>query len=125
MEEVLKFISDEMESINIPYEFGEWTSKIQYPYWVGEISEPAPSTEDGLAEPTVILTGTQRGTWERLMQDIETIREHFPAVGGLRASTASQGAIVVKYAGGFQVPTGEADLKRWQINLSIKKWSVI
>lgn len=125
MEEVLKFISDEMEAISIPYEFGEWTSDIQYPYWVGEISEPAPNTEDGLTEPTLILTGTQRGTWERLMQDVEAISKHFPAVGGLRFSTTSHGAIIVKYAGGFQVPTGEADLKRWQINLSIKKWSVI
>ena len=35
MEEVLNFISVELEKIGVPYEFLEWTQDITYPYFVG------------------------------------------------------------------------------------------
>ena len=35
----LKFINEQMDILGIPYEFGEWKSTIQYPYFVGEITE--------------------------------------------------------------------------------------
>ena len=34
--EILKIISDSMESLGLNYEFMEWTSEIKYPYFVGE-----------------------------------------------------------------------------------------
>lgn len=50
MEEVLSFIACELETLNIRYEFAEWTGRIKYPYFVGEFSEIDPATEDGLEE---------------------------------------------------------------------------
>ena len=48
----------------------------------------------------------------------EKIKKHFQ---DLRASIDS-GSIAVFYGGAFYVPTGEADLKKLQINLNIKTW---
>ena len=57
----LKFISEQMTEISVPYQFGEWAGKIEYPYYVGEITEDPPMTEDGAEESTLILTGFMRG----------------------------------------------------------------
>ena len=55
--EKLKFINEQMEVLNIPYEFGMWQSDIVYPYFVGEITESPIMTEDGFEESTLLLTG--------------------------------------------------------------------
>lgn len=118
MMSVLGIIATELNSLNIPYEFMEWTDSVQYPYWVGEYSEIAPITEDGHKESTVILTGTTKGTWMELEQARAIIEKHFSPICGLKKST-DDGAVVIFYGNSFPVPTGEADLKRIQINLQI------
>jgi hypothetical protein len=118
----LKFINEQMNDVlEIPYEFGEWTSDIQYPYYVGEITEDMPMTEDGAESSTLILNGFHRGAYIDLERDKQAIKQHFHPVCGLRGMT-EHGAIAVFYGGAFNVPTNEADLKRIQINLVIKEW---
>ena len=117
----LKFINDQMGEITVPYEFGEWTSVVKYPYWVGEITEEPPNTEDGAEESTLILTGFNRGNYIDLEKDKAKIKKHFHSIHGLRAKTGS-GSIAVFFDGAFYVPTNEAELKRIQINLKIKEW---
>lgn len=117
----LQYISNQMDAIGIPYEFYEWTSDIVYPYWVGEISEEPIASEDGFEQSTLILTGTHRGKAIRLEEDKAKIKKHFDPIFGLRGETGS-GAIAVFFDRAFYVPTGEADLKRMQINLTIKEW---
>ena len=119
--EKLTFISDQLAALGIPYEFGEWTSKIQYPYVVGEVTEEPTETEDGMEESTMILNGFNRGKYIALETVKDKIKKHFHPIHGLRASTDS-GSIAVFFDGAFYVPTGEADLKRIQINLKIKQW---
>lgn len=118
----LKFIYEQMYRLSIPYEFGEWTQAIQYPYFVGEItsSESMPN-EDGMAETNFILTGFHRGKVYDLEVLKELIRKHFNPVCGVRAETKS-GAIVALYDGSFYIPSGEADLKKIQINIKILEW---
>ena len=118
---MLKFIKEQMSALNIPYEFMEWTSALSYPYVVGEYTETPTLDEDGKEESTMILTATTRGEWLELEEIKEKIKKHFPAVGGLRAET-DNGVIVVFYSDAFPVPTGEAGLKRIQINLDIREW---
>lgn len=119
----LKFINEQMEAIGIPYELGQWSSAIQYPYWVGEFTEEPITTEDGLEQSTLLLTGTNRGDYLSLETDKAKIKKHFDPKDGLIAETDS-GVIAVFFDGAFPVPTGEADLKRMQINLKIKEWKV-
>lgn len=118
---VLGIIDEELTGIGVPYEFMRWTSAVEYPYFVGEYSEFPTVTEDGYKESTVILTGTTKGSWLELERIRAKIENHFPAVYGLRKSTDT-GTVVVYYGNSFPVHTGEADLKRIQINLDIKEW---
>lgn len=118
---VLGVISDELNSIGVPYEFMRWTSAVEYPYFVGEYSEISPITEDGYKESTMILTGTTRGSWFDLEQIRSKIERHFPPIYGLRKAT-DEGTVAIFYANSFPVDSGESDLKRIQINLQIKEW---
>lgn len=117
----LKFIDEQMDILTVPYEFGEWTSDVKYPYSVGEIYETPSMTEDGFEESTLILTCFHRGKYLVLEEQKEKIKKHFDPINGLRSTTDS-GAIAVFYNGAFNIPTGEAELKKMQINLLIKEW---
>lgn len=119
--EKLKFINEQLKVLNIPYEFGEWTSDVQYPYFVGEITEDVPETEDGAETSTFILTGTHKGSYLDLIKIKEKVKKHFDAIYGLRDRTEA-GSISIFWDGAFFVPTNVADLKRIQINLRIKEW---
>lgn len=121
MKSVLKVIKDELNGIGIPYEFMRWTDTVDGQYWVGEYTETPSITEDGYEECTLLLTGTTRGSWLELEESKEKIKHRFPAVGGFRTTT-EEGALIVFYDNAFPVPTGEAELKRMQINLHIKQW---
>lgn len=116
------FISQQLRSIGIPYEFGEWTSDIKYPYFVGEQSTPEEiTTEDGKETTTFFITGFRRGKLAELELAKEKIKRLFNPITGLRAEIGS-GSIAVFFDGSFYIPTGEADLKKIQINLKILEW---
>lgn len=117
----LGFISDQMAVISVPYEFGEWTDDVTYPYSVGEITEEPIMTEDGAEQSTLILSLFNRGNYIALETEKAKIKRHFPAIDGLRASTDS-GTIAVFFDGAFYVPTGESELKRMEIHLKILEW---
>jgi hypothetical protein len=118
----LKFINEQMTVLAVPYEFGEWSSEVKYPYFVGEeITEDAPLTEDGYEASTLLLVGWNRGSYLELETIKEKIKKHFNAISGCCGRTDS-GSIAVFYAGSFSIPSGEAELKKIQINLIIKEW---
>ena len=48
--EGLNYVNNLMESLNISYEFMEWTSDIPETYWIGEYQEIEPLNEDGMEE---------------------------------------------------------------------------
>lgn len=120
--EVLKFINEQMEIIAVPYEFGEWSSAIQYPYFVGEITPEPTDAEDGRESSTMLLTGFHRGKMIDLLAVMEKIKSHFSPVYGLRVTTGSGSTIAAFFDGWFPVPSGEADLKKIQINIKIFEW---
>lgn len=126
--EVLNIIDNSMKSLGLEYGFGEYggnsNGKIVYPYWVGSYTETEPYTEDGLQESTVMITGFSRGSWLDLENGKEKIEKHFNRVSGKVGITSSGNAVAIFYAGALIVPTGDAELKSIQINLSIKEWKV-
>ena len=121
MKSILGILATELNKIGVPYEYMRWTSSVQYPYWIGEVTEVATDSEDGYKEYTAIVTGTADGSWLELENDRKKIEDHFPSVYGFRASTDKE-TMVIFYENSFPVPTGESDLKRMQINLRIKHW---
>ena len=122
IESALGFVREELDKIGVPYEFMRWTSSTKpNRYWIGEYSVTPTNTEDGYKEFTLLLTGTTQDLWSVLMQDRAKIEDHFPNIGGL-SKTTEDGVVVIFYENDFPVPTGEADLKRLQINLRIKAW---
>ena len=121
IEKALGIVHDELKKIDVPYEFMRWTSLVKDRYWIGEFTETPTDTEDGYEETTLILTGTTKDNWAVLMQDRAKIKDHFPKIGGFRIPTEN-GVVVIFYDNAFPVPTGEANLKRIQINLQIKAW---
>lgn len=118
--ETLKFIADALHGIGINYEFGQWSSEIVYPYFVGEYTESEPLTEDGLHEAEFMLTGFQRGAWLDLEMEKEKIERLFS--NNVHMLPSGSG-LAIYYAGAFVVPQ-EAGLKSMQINLRIKEWKV-
>lgn len=119
----LNYISDIMKSIGIPYQFGEWTDEVPDRYYVGEYQEiPSPTKEeDGGQETSFILNGWTRKSCMILEQDKETIERSLP-----KSRMNQDGSCVaVFYDSAFPVPTGDGELKRIQINLTIKEWKVI
>lgn len=122
---VLKLVSDAMESLGIEYAFGVYEGNpIVYPYFVGEYTETEASTEDGLQETTFMLTGFSRDTWLTLEEAKEKIENHFNQVGGMAVITDNGSGVAIFYANSLIVPTGDAELKSIQVNLSIKEWKV-
>lgn len=117
----LKFINEQMDAIAVPYQYGEWTSKVVYPYGVGEITAFSPLNEDGAEESTLLLTFWHRGALIELEKIVNKLKKHFHPIYGLRGSTDS-GTIAVFFDTAFPVPSGEAELKKMQINLKIKEW---
>lgn len=126
--EVLNIISNAMKSLELEYGFGEYAGnskgKIVYPYWVGSYTEVEPYTEDGLQESTFMLTGFSRDSWIDLENNKERIENHFNRVSGKVGIASNGSAVAVFYASALIVPTGDAELKSMQINLSIKEWKV-
>ena len=121
IEKALGIVNTELQSIGVPYEFVRWTSTDTDIYWVGEFTESPTDTEDGYEEGTLILTGTTKRLWSVLMEHRAKIKDHFPSIGGLRKST-DVGSVVIFYDNSIPIPTGDANLKRIQVNLRIKMW---
>ena len=123
--EVRKIINNAMTSLGLEYGFMRYDKNpVVYPYFVGEITETESVTEDGLQESTFLLTGFSREKWLELEEAREKIENYFNRVSGLTVITDSGSGVAIFYAHSFVVPTGDAELKKVQINLSIKEWKV-
>lgn len=122
---VLKIVSDAMASLGLEYGFGEYAGKpVKYPYFVGDYTETESFTEDGLQEGTFILTGFTRADYLTLDEAREEIENHFNRVYGNIVMAEDGSAVAIFYASTLIVPTGDAELKSIQINLSVKEWKV-
>lgn len=122
--DVLTIISDAMADMNLNYEFMQYTSDIEYPYFTGEYQEAQPTSENGMQESTFILNGFSRTTWLSLEEAKSKIENYFDRVSGKTVIAESGNAVAVFYSNTLVVPTGDAELKRIQINLLVKEWKV-
>ena len=121
---ILNVIASAMSDMKLNYAFMEWKDEPAFPFFVGEYQESPSLTEDGLQETTFILTGFSRGTWLELEQAKEKIEKYFSKVSGKTVITEQDSAVAVFYSHSLVIPTGDAELKKIQINLDIKEWKV-
>ncbi len=117
--ELLEWIYEWMQELRLSYAFGLWDGKTDKAYFVGEYDETEPQTEDGLLESTFILNGFTSGSWMELEQAKEKIRSSLP-----QTFIRGGAGMAVLYAGAQIIPLDDMSLKRIQINLTCKKWSV-
>ena len=122
---VLNAVSDGMAAIGMNYEYQEWTDDPVYPYFTGEYQEFEPLNEDGMQETSFILTGFTRGGYGDLEAAKKKIEKIFNPISGYRVST-DDSVVAIFYASTLaNLPTGDAELKKIQVNLTIKEWKVI
>lgn len=123
--EMLKAVKSGMEALGLNYAFMQWEGDVVYPYFVGEYQEAPPMSEDGLQEATFILTGFTRGKWLDLEAAKEKIENYFNKISGKTVIAEDGSAVAIFYENSLVIPTGDAELKRIDINLSVKEWKVI
>ena len=117
-----------MKEIGINYQFKKWKGHPAYPYFVGSYQEVPTPGEDGMQETSFILTGFARSDGNadgvlQLEEAKETIKNHFNT--GKVVTTDSGSVVAIFYANTFgDLPTGDAELEKIEINLTIKEWSV-
>lgn len=122
--DALQLITNAMAEMNINYGFVEWSSEPVYPYFTGEYQESQPVSENGLQEATFILNGFSRTTWIALEDAKEKIENYFSKISGKTAITSNGNGIAIFYSNALVIPTEDAELKRIQINLTVKEWKV-
>ena len=124
---VLKTIKDSMKEIGINYQFKKWKGHPEYPYFVGSYQEVPNPLEDGMQEISFILTGFARSDGNadgvlQLEEAKETIKNYFNTG---KVAIVDGSAVAIFYANTFgDLPTGDAELEKIEINLTIKEWSV-
>jgi len=119
--ETLNFLNKQLSEL-VNYEFEEWKSDIVYPYFVGNFSE-IPGDGD-MQETSFILEGFTRNTKLELLEAKEKIEKKYK--NELKTILPSGAGVVFLYENALcDIPTGDAELKKIQINLTIKEWSVI
>lgn len=117
----LEFIGKELLGLGINYEFGRWNSEPVYPYFVGNTSEV--TKDDYPKETAFILEGFTRGSKLELLQVKEVIEEYFK--NGVTAILENGSGVAVVYDdANCDIPTGDASLKKIQVNLTVKEWKV-
>ena len=118
MVDMLGFISDQLDQLGIPYEFGEWTGEISYPYFVGSFNEIEHRLEDGYTGGVLTLDGLSRGSKLPLAEINDKLKKAFEDLRAGQEGTA----FFITYWNGLMIPTGEEDLFRITITLNTNEW---
>lgn len=118
MVEILSFISNKLNEAEIPYELGEWKSRVSYPYFVGSFSENDYRFEDGCTSGTFTLDGWSRSSITELL----TVNEKIKALFQDLQAVQNNSAFYIRYGGAIPVPTGEEGLYRITITLFTDEW---
>lgn len=123
MNKARKIIADAMETLVLNYAYLEWLDEPVDLYFTGEYQEGEAVDESGQTDISFILTGFSRVGIEALEEAKEAIKQYFDKISGMVIAD-KESAVAIFYAGSFPVRTQDAELKKIQINLNIKEWSV-
>lgn len=116
----LQVISDGMEELGLNYAYMEFKEHPGYPYFTGEYMERSISSEDGEQDATFIINGFTKGNWLELEDAKSLIEDYFDKIDG--KIVTGDTTVAIFYDNAF--PIRQAEVKRYQINLTIKEWKV-
>lgn len=126
--EALSIIKDAMEEMRLNYAFMEYVVEgdetLPKTYFIGEYQELESVNEDGEEDTIFILTGFSREKWIQLEEAKGKIKKYFPKTTGKTAVTESGSVIAIFYANSLPFPVEDDELKKIQINLTVKEWKV-
>ena len=120
---IMGFVNGKLEAANVPYEYGEWSSTVTYPYFVGSYADIDYRYEDECTIGQFTIDGWARGSAAKyeLIQQQEIMKRLFSDLQEIVDDTC----YFIRY-GGFQpIPTGEKELSRIQITLYTYFWKGI
>ncbi len=112
--ELLKVINEELLSLGINYEYGEYKGELKYPYAVGEYSENDYQYESNITNGEFILIVFHRGNELDLINIKELVKQKFADF----RKVVTGGTINVSYRNKLFIR--EADLKKMEIYLDTK-----
>lgn len=117
-----------MEEMGLNYAFMEYIvepgNSFPKTYFVGEYQELEGTNEDGESNAIFILTGFSRENWIKMEEAKGKIKRYFPQTTGKTAVTESGSVVAVFYANSLPILVENDELKKIQINLTIKEWKV-
>lgn len=114
---ILEILSNEMNKLNLNYGYMRYSTP-QYPYFVGEYSDNEYSYEDERTEGEILLTGWSRNNFTELIDAKDLIKRHFANYKTIYSGTA----VYIAYNNYIVIDSGEADLYKIEIRLSVKEW---
>lgn len=94
---------------------------VNFPFWEGDYQEIDSSYEQGYHEYVFTLTGTNKGTYSRLIKDLDIIRK---ITMNHTEMLESGHGIAFYYEHMQMIPSQDEQIKRMEITLTIKEWSV-
>ena len=119
MEEiVLATIGEELEKLEVTYEYGEFKGLPTFPYARGEYSENQYTFETNGTSGEFILTCFNHGSELDLIELKDKIKKHFRDY----RRVTEKGGISIKYRNSLFVQTGDEQLRRREIYLEIQYW---
>lgn len=120
MVDTLGFIADQLKKIGIPYEFGEWTGNISYPYFVGSFNETEYRFEDGYTGGVFTIDGWARGSEASIIlaKASDKIKKAFEDLRAVQEDTA----FFITFGNSMPLPTGEEELHGITITLNTNEW---
>lgn len=117
MTDMLSYINSVLSEI-IPYEYGEWTEEVSYPYFVGTFDESDFRYEDNRSTGTFTIDGWTRESKYSLLTIAEVIKETFNDLQIVQNNLL----FFISYSGAQIVPSGEEDLHHIVITLNTSEW---
>lgn len=121
--EALDVINTAMADMRIEYAFGKYKGK-KDSYYTGEYQEVPTASEDGSEETAFILNGFSRTSLLELEEAKAEIKKKFHPTEGYMVTTPTGSVVAIFYDQSLVIPLEDAELKRLQINLTIKEWKV-
>ena len=118
MEEMLAFIADKMKAAGIPYEFGEWSSPLSYPYCVGSYRADEHRYEDGCTTGVLTVDIWSRESKLSAVRTADRIAAAFEDLQEVRDDLL----FFVHFTGSETIPSGEMGLFRVEVSLSVSMW---